>query len=363
MNVTVNAQGLAAALKNNLAQKRSTLNIYEHVLLIATQSPAELRVISRDGSQEREVVIAAERVEQGGSVTCHAEKLQAAVTGLAGPATLSTEGSPGTEKFKTVLQQGRRRFQILSLSADIFPKGQAMGRAMTPVLDPQALAKAIATVQYAAAVNDVRFMLLGVHLNEGDVVAADGHRLACASVDADFKPITIPRDSLKNLIAALMEEGAELQYSDSAIEVTHAAGRYRSQLLDCQYVDYKRVMHIPETGVKATLDATHISPALSRLRSFVPVGTNMLGCMIEDNLLTLSAGDDSKNKGEPAAKDEAPATCQEKWPKVYMNLAYVNDAMHSIKGEFTWLNSGAHNAQVLWTGNQEIVHVLMPIRM
>lgn len=357
MNVTVNAQGLAAALKNNLAQKRSTLNILEHVLLIATESPAELRVISRDFSQEIEVVIAAERVEQAGSVTCHAEKLQAAVTGLAGPAILSTTGSPDSEQFKTVLQQGRRRFQILSMPADIFPKGQEMSQAKSPVLDPQELAKAIATVQYAVAVHDARPALLGVHLNEHDVVATDGHRAACALIDADFRPITIPRDSLKNLIAALMEEGAEIRYSDSAIEVVHACGRYRSQLLDAKYVDYKRVMRIPANGVTATLDAAHIAPALSRLRSFVPVGTQMLGCEINENLLSLTAGTESDTK------DEAEAQCSGSWPKVHLNLSYLNDAMNAIKGEFTWQNSGAHETQFMWTGDQDVVHIIMPMRV
>ena len=354
MHVTVNAQGLAAALKNNLAQKRSPLMVFEHVLLIATSSPDELRIISRDGSQELEVVLPAERVNEPGQVACHAEKLQSAVTGLAGPATVKSQASAG--QYTTTLQQGRRRFQIASLSAEAFPSGRAMGAETTATACPAALAEAIATVQYAAGKNDVRHMMNGVHLNKGDVVATDGHRLACASINADLPPLTIPRDSLKNTIAALMEEGAAVRYSDNALEVVYDNGRYRTQLLDGKYVDYQRVMSVPQNGSSASANAANVLPALQRLRSFVAIGTQLLTCQVSNTLLTLTAGN-----GETS--DEAEASCAGDFPMVNLNLGYLSDVMHAISGDFTWFNPGTDQAQFLWTGNQDVIHVVMPMRV
>ena len=348
MNITVNAQGLAAALRNNLAEKRSTLNIFEHVLLTATANPPKLSIVSGDGARELEVIIDAERVDEEGAITCHATKLKSALIGLAGPVVIKL-----ADQEKATVSQQRRRFVLPSLKAADYPNFKKLGSPKPLRADPLMLAQAIERVQYAAAKMDVRHFLVGVHLNESDVVATDGLRLACATIDADMPSMIVPNDSIKYLIAALKEEGATISASDAAIEIETAHGRFRTTLLDGRFPDYRRLIHQPE-GATATVVPEHITPALQRLKSFV----SQYGAIkVNANADTLFMAPNDE------VTDESAAQIDQEWPEVGLNIAFLADVCSATSGKFTWINSGALNAQFFTNEAQDVIHIIQPMRL
>ncbi|GAA4087260.1 DNA polymerase III subunit beta [Zhongshania borealis] len=348
MNITVNAQGLAAALRNNLAERRSTLNIFEHVLLTATANPPQLSIVSSDGARELEVIIDVERVDEEGAITCHAGKLKAAIMGLAGPVVIKL-----ADREKATVSQQRRRFVVPSLSARDYPNCGAMGKTTVVKADPKALAEAIERVQYASAKMDVRVYITGVHFNEGDVVATDGHRLACATIKADMPAVTVPNDSIKYLVAALKEEGAVVSCSESAIEVTSNAGRFRSALLEGRYPDYRRLTNVPQGAAEASIAPEHIAPALQRLKSFVSQFGAIKVTATADTLF-IAPNDE--------ITDETAATINKEWPEVGLNIAYLADLCAAMSGPFTWINSGGLNQQV-FISSDDVVHIIQPMRL
>jgi DNA polymerase-3 subunit beta len=348
MNITVNAQGLAAALKNNLAERRSTLNIFEHVLLTATANPPVLSIVSSDGSRELEVIIAVERVDEEGAITCHAGKLKAAIMGLVGPVVIKL-----ADREKATVSQQRRRFVVPSLAASDYPNCGAMDKPTPLAVDPRALAQAMEHVQYACGKMDVRYYLNGVHFNEGDVVATDGHRMACATIKADMPPMIIPTDSIKLLIAALKEDGATVVGSEGAIQVNTATGRFRSTLVDGKYPDYRRLLTVPQGAAEAAITPEHLTPSLQRLKSFV---TQAGAIKVTANKDTLFIAPNDE------ITDEAAASINMEWPEVGLNIAYLADLCAAMSGPFTWINSGGLNQQVFISGD-DVVHIIQPMRL
>ena len=348
MNITVNAQGSAAALRNNLAEKRSTLNIFEHVLLTATANPPKLSIVSSDGSRELEIIIDVERVDEEGAITCHAGKLKAAIMGLAGPVMIKL-----ADREKATVSQQRRRFVVPSLAARDYPSCGAMDKPALVKTDPKALAEAMERVQYASGKMDVRYYLNGVHFNEGDVVATDGHRMACATIKADMPPMIIPTESIKLLIAALKEEGASVSVSEGAIQVNTEAGRFRATLIDGKYPDYRPLLTVPQGAAEATVTPEHLTPALQRLKSFV-TQTGAIKVTANKDTLFIAPNEE--------ITDEAVANINMDWPEVGLNIAYLSDLCSAIGGPFTWINNGGLNQQV-FTSSDDVIHIIQPMRL
>ncbi|MEZ0150145.1 MAG: hypothetical protein AB9Q19_12645 [Candidatus Reddybacter sp.] len=356
MQITVDAQGLAAALQNNLAERHSTLNIFEHVLIGADPdvNTEQVSITSCDGARELEVNIEAISIDQPGAITCHAGKLKSALFGLAGPVTLMhAEGEIAT------LQQGRRRYRLPSLAAQDYPDGPDINQARAINVDPEQLAKAVDRVAYAMAKRDVRYYLNGVHFAGQDVVATDGHRMALVTLaGADLPAMTLSKDGVKQLVAALLMPGARLVCNQDALEVQHHTGRYRSALLDGRYPDYKRLLNVKDKAPRAAIDPVQLLQPLQRLSGFVSVASEAVGVAKSDNGLRLFTG------GGAAAEssDDLYTTVHGEWPEVFICRSYLSDMANAIGKPFQWINADPNSHQYFTTDDGDTVDLIMPVR-
>lgn len=354
MKVSVESRRLAAALQNSLADKTSPLPIFEHVLLEADGD--HLTVTSCDGARELVATIEAE-VHTPGSTTAHSRKLKAAAT-MDGGITLARE-SNAVPDLK--VSQGRRRFSVMALSPRDYPTGPKFDDDKPPTRVPVSameLAEAISRVQYAAGKGDVRQYLNGVCVRSADVVATDGHRMSVFTMSAaSKKDILIPRDSLKLLLTALREDDAVVMMDDSCLEVQHAAGRFRTQMIDGRYPDYKQLLRVQEGVPEVRVLPGTLLQSLGRVSAFVGQH-RMARIEYQDGSLAIYA-----DKTDDTF-DLVPAELTGgEWPDFGINVDYLSELAHAIGKPFRWVCPGPVTGQFFFSDDQRVVDVIQPARL
>src|SRR5258706_13437155 len=188
-----------------IVERRHTLPILSNVLISASGSGVEFL------ATDLEVQITARAALDGsseGAVTAGARKLHDILRSLPEDAEVSLE----SKENRMTVRAGKSRFNLQTLAAADFPKMvEAKDASKTLTLPQKALKDALRLVQFAMAVQDIRYYLNGVLFSVDKdtlrVVATDGHRLSYASqslgshhgsVDA-----ILPRKTLLELIKLL----------------------------------------------------------------------------------------------------------------------------------------------------------------
>jgi len=155
---------------------RSTLPQASHVLLASDEG--RLKLIATNLEIATTCWIGAQ-VEEEGAITIPARLLSDFVTSL--PADrIDMTAAPRSRQLHITC--ARNEATIAGMDAADFPPVPAVGDGVSLNLDPQAIRRAIAQVEFAAAADDTRPVLTGIHtLVEGQeltLAAADGFRLA-----------------------------------------------------------------------------------------------------------------------------------------------------------------------------------------
>src|SRR6185312_6886096 len=178
-----------------------------NVLLTAAGSHLEFL------ATDLEVQITAKAELEGnadGAVTVGARKLYDILRSLPEDADVSLE----SKENRMVVSAGKSRFNLQTLPAAEFPRMvEAKDASKTLTLPQKALKDALRLVQFAMAVQDIRYYLTGVLFSvDGDmlrVVATDGHRLSFASrsLGADHGSVEaiLPRKTVIELIKLLAD--------------------------------------------------------------------------------------------------------------------------------------------------------------
>src|SRR6185503_1367347 len=190
-----------------IVERRHTLPILSNVLV--TASGAKVEFLATD----LEVQITS-RAELGngaeGSVTAGARKLYDILRSLPEDAEVSLEA----KESRMTVRAGKSRFNLQTLPAGDFPRMvEAKDASKTLTLPQKSLKSALGLVQFAMAVQDIRYYLNGVLFsvdkNVLRVVATDGHRLSFASqeLDGDHGSVEaiLPRKTVIELIKLLAD--------------------------------------------------------------------------------------------------------------------------------------------------------------
>ena len=154
------------------------------------------------------------------------------------------------------LAAGKSRFNLQTLPARDFPRLQIPeGEGVSFSLPQRVLRHLLARVQYAMAVQDIRFYLNGMLLQLKDgqvtVAATDGHRLAVDSAKLDSPlakdlEVILPRKAVVELIKLLGDgdEAVEVQVSPNQVVVRGSHFELRSKVVDGKFPDYQRVVPV-----------------------------------------------------------------------------------------------------------------------
>ncbi|WP_275098098.1 DNA polymerase III subunit beta [Sedimenticola hydrogenitrophicus] len=347
MEFSINPGALAEALQHNVAEKRSVLEIFNHVRIDALGD--HITLTTCDAAREMAITIPA-AVKTAGGATLDLQKLKTTLQGLTGEIQLKTTGTT------TKLVQGRRHYLFQGHALDGWPAGADLKDHQRIDIDAAALADAIEAVSYCTAKDDVRIFLNGVTLMDDWAFASDGHRLAAAPCPG-LPTSIIPNDSLKALCFSLRLPNASLTIG-SAVEVKADNFRFRTPRIDYMPPQMKRQLAIPEDAAELECQAADLKTGIARIMPFALSisGNGKFGTVeikrgdAETVLLVANDGEDS-----------IPARFStDTWPEVALEPAYLRDAITACGGAFKWINGGANVAQFLLPEGSDNIHVVMP---
>jgi DNA polymerase-3 subunit beta len=350
---------------------RSTLPQASHVLLQSDEG--RLKLVATDLTIAITCWIGA-TIEEEGSVTVPARLLTDLVAQLP------------NEKIDLGLAERGKQLHVVcarndatmaGMDAQDFPPVPSVADGLTLTLDPVALSTAIEQVQFAAAADDTRPVLTGIHtLAEGNVLtlaAADGFRLAVyhLPLDADVPEkveVIIPARALREVERLIGDDAAPIQLSINAqhsqvlFKLTNA--EIVATLIQGTFPNYSQL--IPqsyntrtEIGIKDFRQETRIAAIFAR------DGAGIVRLQVDPSeggpgKMTVSARAEEvgEHRGEIDVKVEGEAS------KIAFNSKYLQDVLEVLAGvEQVQLETTSPSSPgvIRAVGDERYVHVVMPM--
>jgi DNA polymerase-3 subunit beta len=376
MKVTCLQENLAKGLGivNRAVASRTTLPITQHILLQTDGGRLKL------SATNMEIALSCwigAKVEDEGMITLPARFLTPFIDSLPNDR-VELALQPRGRQVK--IQCGRNQATIGGMDADDFPPIPTVEGDATVRVEPAALRKALTQVVFAAATDDNRPVLTGVHTKveggEMTLAAADGfrlavHRLTLTEPSAKAFEVIVPARALSELNRLLGDQ-------EGPVEMTLNANRSSvllrlnnvelvAQLLNQgAFPNYSQL--IPQNyGSRAVvtvsefLRETKISSIFSREGSGIvrlqvqPGDGNGLG--VGQLQVSARADEVGDNHGEIDATVEGDGV------KIAFNSKYLQDVLQALDGgELTMETTGPSSQGVFKrVADPTFVHVIMPM--
>lgn len=272
---------------------------------------------------------------------------------------------------RLIVQSGRSRFSLQTLSANDFPTMAETAEYKTQIETSQKnLKNLLSMVHFAMAQEDIRYYLRGLLLIANgknlSAVTTDGHRLAFFQTETeteyDHNQVIIPRKTIMELQRLLDE-------SDNPVKIDIGNGQIKfsfnnleliSKLVDGKFPDYTRV--IPK-GYKNsfTISRELLQRALQRTAIMTTDKFKGIRCIIEDAALKIS----STNTDQEEAIEELEIDYSGERIDIGFNVTYLLDVLSNQKSEHVVIELGDANSSALITvpDNADFRYVVMPMRI
>ena len=347
-----------------IIERRHTLPILSNVLIENKNGQTSLL------STDLEIQIHTTGFESSSEdfrITTNAKKLQDILQALPDGANVSLD----MNKEKLTLKAGKSRFNLQTLPAEDFPLIAVDEEISACFSINQGVLKQMLTqVQYAMAVQDIRYYLNGLLMqvegNRLDLVATDGHRLAFASatIDAELPKteVILPRKTILELSKLLAQPE-----DDITIELLNNQVRFRlggsiivSKVLDGKFPDYTRV--IPMDNNKIFLvGRTQLLGALERASILANEKFRGVRLLIKPGVLSIVCS----NNDQEEAQDDLEIAYQDEELEVSFNIAYLMDVLRNVTVDNLQLAFGDANRSSLFTipENADFKYIVMPMRI
>lgn len=350
---------------------RATLPITQNVLI--TTEGFRLRLSATNLEIALSCWIQAE-VEEEGAITVPARLLTQFVDSLPSE---KVEFSLLPNKAGLHLRCARFEAKINGLDAADFPPIPKLTEGMTVEVDPEALRLAINQVVFAAASEDTRPVLTGVHCEfEGETLtlaAADGfrlavHRLSLSSPVSDKVAVIIPAKTLSELSRLLADqegpvkimvnpERGQCLFSLTDVEMV-------SQLIQGTFPNYSQLIPSSYT-TRMVVNRSEFLKATKTVAVFARDGGGIIRLVITPGeeltpgKVTLSAR--SEEVGENVGEIDAVVTGEPM--KIAFNSKYLLDVLNVIKEEQIALDTTSSTSPgvIRPVGVENYIHVVMPM--
>jgi DNA polymerase-3 subunit beta len=348
---------------------RSTLPITANVLLMTDRGRLKLAATDLD------IAISAwvgAKIDQEGATTVPSRLITDFVTSLP-PATVNLEIPERSRQMK--LECARNESTINAMDAEDFPRIQSIAEGVSIELDPKALRKAIERVEFAAASDDSRPVLTGVHVKvEGPrltFASADGFRLAVSDITLASAPgetieVIIPARALRELSRLIGEvnEPVEMRINPQRTQVqfTMTDVELVAQLIQGTFPNYSQLIPA-EYNTRCTVNVDEFKREARIAAIFARDGSGIIRLQLQPGngmpgKLTISARADEigDNQGEIDATVEGDAS------KIAFNSRYLQDVLNALSGEVV-LDMTSPSSQGVFRpkGETDYVHVVMPM--
>ena len=351
---------------------RSTLPQASHVKIETDEG--RLKLVATDLMIATTCWIGAQ-VEDAGAVTVPARLLTDFITSLPNDRIELSVPARGRQLH---IQCARNEATMAGMDAADFPPVPAVADGLSLTLEPKTLRKAISQVQFAAASDDTRPVLTGVHtLAEGPeltLAAADGFRLAVHTLqlkqDVPEKvEVIIPARALREIERLITDESEEIEMA-----INGARSQVMFKLPDVEVVatliqgtfpNYGQL--IPQSyATRTTIEMTQFLQETRIAAIFARDGAGIVRIQLEPGegenagKMTVSARAEEigEHKGDVDVKIEGEAS------KIAFNSRYLQDVLQALDdvSEVALETTSPSSPGVLRPiGNDRYVHVVMPM--
>jgi DNA polymerase-3 subunit beta len=366
MDIIVQREALLKPLQavSGVVEKKQTLPILSNVLL--TVKDNQLLLTGTDLEVELVGFVRLESMTDAGSTTVSARKLFDICRALPEGATLRLS----MEKNHLVIRAGESCFTLNVLPPNDFPSLEDSEYAVQFTVKQLHLKNLLTKTYFAMGQQDVRHYLNGAYLDIGQgaikCVAADGHRLALASIQdegigAAEARVILPRKSVLELIRLLADadNDATVFVGEGRCRVVTPEFIFTTKLINAQYPDYNRL--IPRGTSSAIGEREAIKHALTRASILSNEKFRGVRFQLEPNKLRISAN----NSDQEQAEDAVALDYDGNQIEIGFNVAYLLDVVSSISARaircvFTDANSGVLIEPV---DGDHSLYVVMPMRL
>jgi DNA polymerase-3 subunit beta len=349
---------------------RSTLPITANVLLQTDRGRLKLAATDLD------IAISAwvgAKIDEEGATTVPSRLITDFVSSLP-PATVSLEIPDRGRQVK--LECARNESTVNAMDAEDFPRIQSITDGVAVELDPKVLRKTIERVEFAAASDDSRPVLTGVHVKSDGTrltfASADGFRLAVADVTlaapiAEPIEVIIPARALREL-ARLVGDGSEpvemrINAQKTQVQFAMTDLELVAQLIQGTFPNYSQLIPA-EFNTKATVNVEEFKREARIAAIFARDGSGIIRLQLQPGnampgKLTVSARAEEigNNEGEIDANIEGDAS------KIAFNSRYLQDVLNALSVEKVALEMSSPSSQGVFrpVGETDYVHVVMPM--
>ena len=347
-----------------IVERRHTLPILSNVLITASEGNVDFL------ATDLEVQITS-RAALGngaeGSITAAARKLYDILRSLPDDAEVSLEA----KESRMTVRAGKSRFNLQTLAAADFPRMvEAKDASKTLTLPQKSLKHALGLVQFAMAVQDIRYYLNGVLFSvDRDtlrVVATDGHRLSYAAegLGSDHGNIEaiLPRKTVLELIKLLgdTDDPVSLAIGSNQVRFSFGGLEIVSKIVEGKFPDYQKV--IPTTH-KNRIELDRAALAQSLNRAAILSNEKIRGVRLvftKDALSIICTNNEQEEAEEGLALDYSGDPLD-----IGFNISYLLDVLNHVETQTVSITMGDSNSSALvqMPGRDDFKYVVMPMRI
>jgi len=315
------------------------------------------------------------KIDEEGATTVPSRLIGDFVSSLPS-ATVSLEIPERSRQMK--LECARNESTINAMDAEDFPRLASITDGVSIELDPKALRRAIERVEFAAASDDSRPVLTGVHVKTDGtrltLASADGFRLAVSDITLAKAPseaieVIVPARALRELARLIGEasEPIEMRVNPQRTQVLFAMTDTEmvAQLIQGTFPNYNQL--IPsEYTTRATMSVDEFKREARIAAIFARDGSGIIRIQLAageggmPGQLTISARADEigDNEGKIDAKIDGDSSTN----KIAFNSRYLQDVLNVLAGEVA-LEMSSPSSQGVFrpVGETDYVHVVMPM--
>lgn len=351
---------------------RSTLPQASHVLMASDQG--RLKLVATDLMIAITCWIGAQ-VEEDGAVTVPARLLTDFVSSLPNERVDLSLAGRGKQLH---ISCARNDATMAGMDAADFPPVPSVSDGLSLKLDPKTLRRAISQVAFAAAADDTRPVLTGIHTLAEDrqltLAAADGFRLAVHKLPLDQDvaekvEVIIPARALREIERLIADE-------EDPIEMAFNAGRSQvifrmktvelvATLIQGTFPNYSQL--IPQSyATKAVIDMRGFLQETRIAAIFARDGAGIVRLQMEPGedsvpgkmVVSARAEEIGEHRGEIDVKIEGEAA------KIAFNSKYLQDVLQALDdtSQVSLETSSPSSPGVIRPiGGDDYIHVVMPM--
>ena len=350
---------------------RSTLPITANVLLMTDKGRLKLAATDLDIAISTWV---GAKIDSEGATTVPSRLIGDFVSSLPS-ATVDLEIPDRGRQMR--LECARNHSTINAMDAEDFPRIQSIPDGVSIELDPKALRRAIDRVEFAAASDDSRPVLTGIH------VKTDGTRLTLASADgfrlavSDITLTEAPRESIEIVVPAraLRELGRLIADATEKVEMRVNAQRTQvlfamtdtemvAQLIQGTFPNYSQLIPA-EYSTRCIVDVDEFKRETRIAAIFARDGSGIIRLQIQSSPGQLSVSARADEVGDNEGKIDADVKGDSS--KIAFNSRYLQDVLGALSGKVV-LDMQSPSSQGVFrpmgeggAPETDYVHVVMPM--